>query len=214
MRDFVFADAVYIASMAWVTLQLALVAFVFGLLGGTLLAVARSSRFLVPRVAAMIYVRVFQGTPLLIQILTAFFAPSFLLGIDVGGWTAAVVALSLNATAYAGEIIRGCLEAIPKGQTEASSALGLGYFDRMRDVVVPQALRIAIPPLIGLAVQIVKGTSLASVVSLVELTKAASRINSVTFEPVPTFAVVSAIYFLICWPLSLAGRTLEARLAK
>ncbi len=213
MRDFVFADALYIASMASVTLQLALVTFVFGLLGGVLLALARSSTIAVPRILAMVYVRIFQGTPLLIQILTAFFAPSMLLGMDVSGWMAAVVALSLNATAYAGEIIRGCLNAIPKGQSEASDALGLNYVARMRDVIVPQALRIAIPPLIGLGVQIIKGTSLASVVSLVELTKAASRINSVTFEPVPTFAVVSIIYFVMCWPLSVAGRYLEARLA-
>ena len=211
MRNFGIPDVLFILGTLPTTLLLSLATIVCGLIGGVLLALARSSDIKVLQALAVIYIRLFQGTPLLIQILVAFFAPSFFLGTDVSGWTAALIALTLNAIAYAAEIIRGCLEAVPRGQWEASRALGLNYIDRMRDIVLPQAFRIAVPPLIGLGVQIVKGTSLASVVGLVELTKAANRVNALTFEPIPAFGTVCIAYFAICWPLSMLGRHLERK---
>lgn len=212
MRNFGLSDFLFILGTLPTTVILSLAAIAGGLLGGILLAVIRLSGNAVTRGAVVGYVRLFQGTPPLIQIMIAFFAPSFFLGIDVNAWIAALVALTLNSSAYSAEIIRGCLAAIPRGQWEASKALGLNHVDRMRDVVLPQALRIAIPPLIGLGVQVVKATSLASVIGLVELTKAANRVNSLTFEPIPAFGTVCLAYFVLCWPLSLYGRHLERRL--
>lgn len=212
MRDFGWADFFYILSTLPLTLALSAATFAGGMAGGMALALARSSESVFLRALATGYIRLFQGTPLLIQMMIAFFAPSFFLGTDVSGWTAALIALTLNASAYAAEIIRGCIDAVPRGQREAARALGLSYPDRMRDVILPQALRIAIPPLIGLGVQLIKGTSLASVVGFIELTKAANRVNQLTFEPIPAFGTVCLAYFIICWPLSLYGRYLERRL--
>lgn len=214
MRDLDFNDILYIlAAVRW-TLALSVVAFAGGFAGGGLIALARTSNYKILRYISAAYVRVFQGTPLLIQLMVAFFAPSLLLGYSVSPWTAASLALTLSASAFIGEILRGAIEAVPRGQTEASNALGLNYIDRMRFIVMPQAARIATPPLVGYSVQLIKSTSLASVLGFVEVTKAAQSVNGTTFEPMIIFSLLAAIYFVLCWPLSLYGRRMEARLAR
>jgi polar amino acid transport system permease protein len=121
-----------------------------------------------------------------------------LFGFDVSEWTAASFALILFSSAFLFEIWRGCIESIPKGQWEASRCLGLSYYEIMRHIILPQALRVSIPPTVGFSVQIVKGTALASIIGFVELTKAGS--------------MVALIYFLLCYPLSVASRKLENKL--
>jgi polar amino acid transport system permease protein len=111
--------------------------------------------------------------------------------------------------AFLGEIWRGCIEAIPRGQWEAAEALSLKYSARMRDVVLPQAFKIALAPTVGYVVQIIKGTSLAAIIGFVEVTRAGQIINNATFQPLIVFSVVAAIYFVICWPLSLLAARME-----
>ena len=135
------------------------------------------------------------------------------LGLDINPWLAAAVALTLNSGAFLGEIWRGCIQAIPGGQWEAADALGLSYRYKMRDVVLPQALKIAVPPTVGYMVQIVKGTSLAAIIGFTELTRAGQIINNATFQPMVVFTAVAIIYFLLCWPLSLLAAYMERRLA-
>ena len=157
------------------------------------------------------YIELFQGTPLLMQLFLAFFGLS-LAGVEVPPWLAAGAALTLWSGAFLAEIWRGCVEAIPKGQWEASASLALGYVQQMRYVVLPQALRIAVAPTVGFAVQIVKSTALTSIIGFTELSKASTVITNATFSPFTVYACAALIYFALCWPLSRLSLLLERKL--
>jgi polar amino acid transport system permease protein len=212
MRTFGPQEFLFILEAARWTLLLSAMAFVGGAIGGLLVALARTSDSPAARVAATVFVQVFQGTPLLLQLFLVFFGAP-VLGWDINPWLAAGVALILNTSAFLGEIWRGCIQAIPRGQWEAAEALGLHYVDRMRDVVLPQAFKIALPPTVGYMVQVVKGTSLAAIIGFTEVTRAGQIINNATFQPLLVFGVVALIYFALCWPLSLLAGRMERRRA-
>jgi polar amino acid transport system permease protein len=156
------------------------------------------------------YIELFQGTPLLMQLFLAFFGLA-LFGLEVPAWLAAGLALTCWSSAYLAEIWRGCVEAIPRGQWEASSCLAMGYMQQMRHVILPQALRIAIAPTVGFSVQIVKGTAVTSIIGFVELSKAGTMITSATFQPFTVYALVALMYFALCWPLSKYSQSLERK---
>jgi polar amino acid transport system permease protein len=134
-----------------------------------------------------------------------------LVGLRLPAWVAVAVGFTLNASAFLGDIWRGAIAAVPAGQTEAARALGLHYGARMRHVVLPQALRIAQPATVGYLVQLIKGTSLAAIVGFIELARAGQIVANQTFQPLLVYAVVGALYFAICWPLSLYSARLETR---
>ena len=161
----------------------------------------------------MAYIKIFQGTPLLMQLYLIYFGAS-MFGLRIEPWSAAAVAFTLYASAFLGEIWRGCIEAIPRGQWEGARALALHYGDRLRFVILPQALKIAIPPTVGFLVQLVKGTSLASIIGFVELTRAAQVVNNSTFRPFTVYALVAVIYFCLCFPLSRLADRIERRLGR
>ena len=139
-----------------------------------------------------------------------FFFGLALFGIDVSPWIAAALALTLWTSAFLAEIWRGCVEAIPKGQWEASASLALTFVEQMRYVILPQALRIAIPPTVGFSVQVIKGTALASVIGFVELTKAGTMITNATFRPFLVYSLRRADLFLPVLPAVLVrARQLE-----
>jgi polar amino acid transport system permease protein len=190
------------------TVLLSLVAFVGGGLVGLALLLARLARGPGTAKAVGAYVQVFQGTPLLMQLFLAYFGLA-LIGIDVSAWFAAALALTLYTSAFLAEIWRGCVAAIPKGQWEAADSLALSFAEKMRHVVGPQALRIAVPPTVGFLVQVIKGTALASVIGFIELTKAGTMITNATFRPFTVYACVALLYFALCWPVSAASRRLE-----
>ena len=156
------------------------------------------------------YIEVFQGTPLLMQLFIIFFGLS-LLGVDVSPWIAAAVGLTLFTSAYLAEIWRGCVEAVPRGQWEASGSLALSYFQQMRYVVLPQALRLAIAPTVGFSVQVVKGTAVASIIGFIELTKTGSMLANATFQPFLIYGLLAGSYFVLCYPLSLYAKRLERK---
>jgi polar amino acid transport system permease protein len=193
------------------TILLSLVSFVGGGLLGTVLLFLRTGRHRPVRIFVKYYVELFQGTPLLMQLFLAFFGLG-LFGIDVPAWLAAAVALILWSAAFLTEIWRGCVESIVKGQWEASASLGMGYRQQMRHVILPQALRIAVPPTVGFSVQVVKGTALTSIIGFVELSKAGTAITNATFEPFTVYGLVALIYFALCWPLSKSSQLLERKL--
>ncbi|RDJ19986.1 amino acid ABC transporter permease [Bosea caraganae] len=199
-----------LAAVRW-TLLLSVVAFIGGAIGGALVALARTSEFKWLRLLANGYIKLFQGTPLLMQLFLAFFVPG-LFGWSVDPWMAAAIGLSLHASAFLGEIWRGAIEVVPRGQWEAATSLGLRYGPKMALVIVPQAVRIAIPPTIGFLVQLIKGTSLASIIGFVELTRAAQVINNATFRPFTIFALVAVVYYVICRPLSAYSKRMEQKL--
>jgi polar amino acid transport system permease protein len=212
MRSFGFPELFFIVQAAQWTLALSLIAFVGGAIGGLAIALARTSDSAALRRVAGGFIQVFQGTPLLLQLFLIFFGAP-VIGLDINPWIAAGVALVLNSSAFLGEIWRGCIEAVPQGQREAAEALSLTYLPRMKDVILPQAFKIAVAPTVGYLVQIIKGTSLAAIIGFTEITRAGQIINNATFQPLIVFSVVAAIYFLLCWPLSLLAGRMERRRA-
>jgi polar amino acid transport system permease protein len=190
------------------TVLLSLAAFAGGALVGAALLVARIARLPGAVRGAALYVQLFQGTPLLMQLFLAYFGLA-LLGLDVPAWAAACLALTLYSSAFLTEIWRGCVEAIPRGQWEASDSLALDLRQTLLHVIAPQALRIAIPPTVGFAVQVIKGTALASVLGFIELTKAGTMISNATFRPFTVYACVALLYFALCFPVSAWARRLE-----
>lgn len=193
------------------TVALSVIAFLSGGFVGLVIMILRTSRLAPARWLAWSYIELFQGTPLLMQLFLAFFGLG-LIGLEVSAWSAAVVALTLFTSAFVAEIWRGCVEAIPSGQWEAAESLGMRFLDSLRYVIAPQAIRIAIPPTVGFSVQVVKGTALTSIIGFVELTKAGTMLNNATFEPFTVFAMAAAIYFAICYPLSVYARYMEGKL--
>ena len=200
----------YLIMAAQWTVLLSLVAFAGGALVGLPLALMRVSPSHALRIVAGGYIQLIQGTPLLILLFLTYFGLG-ILGYKLAPLVAAGLALTLYAAAFLGEIWRGCIEAVPRTQWEASDCLGLDRFQQYAYVILPQAFRMAIPPTVGFMVQIVKNTSLASVVGFVELARAGQIVNNSTFEPFIIFCIVAAIYFAMCYPLSLASRFLERR---
>jgi polar amino acid transport system permease protein len=195
------------------TVLLSLLAFVGGGLVGLALLMSRLARLRGAERGVSIYVQLFQGTPLLMQLFLAYFGLA-LFGINVSAWVAAAVALTLYTSAFLAEIWRGCFNAIPKGQWEAADSLALNFGEKMRHVIGPQALRIAVAPTVGFLVQVIKGTALASVIGFIELTKAGTMITNATFKPFTVYACVALMYFALCWPISAWSKQLERKLRR
>lgn len=195
------------------TIALAAIGFVGGGIFGLAVALMRTSTHTVLSRSSAAYIAVFQGTPLLMQLFVVYYGIG-LLGMSLDAWVAVAIAFTLHASAFLGEIWRGGIQSVPKGQTEAGKALGLHYVSRMKDVILPQAFKISLPATIGFLVQLVKGTSLAAIVGFVELSRAGQIVSNQTFRPLMVFAIVGAIYFALCWPLSLWGARMERQLAK
>ena len=208
MRTFGTGDFLFILEAARWTLALSLIAFIGGAIGGLVIALSRTGEIAWLRTLSAGFIQLFQGTPLLLQLFLIFFGAP-VRGLDINPWLAAGIALVLNSSAFLGQIWRGCIEAIPRGQWEAAEALSLSYRSRMRDVILPQAARIAVAPTVGYMVQIIKGTSLAAIIGFTEVTRAGQIINNATFQPLVVFSVVAAIYFVLCWPLSLLAARIE-----
>ena len=199
-----------IQGLMW-TVALSLIAGVGGSLVGFAVALARTSRAMWLRGLSLVYVQILQGTPLLILMFLGYFGFSMLGFQRLPAIVAAGVAMTLFASAYLGEIWRGCIQSVAHTQWEAAECLGLSRWEQLRFVVLPQARRIATPPTVGFAVQIVKNTSLASVVGFVELAQAGKIVNNSTFQPFIVYVVVAFLYFCLCWPLSVWSRQLDRK---
>lgn len=193
------------------TVALSAVAFIGGALLGLAFTVLRvaPSRAL-NRVAAG-YISFVQSIPLLMLLFLVFFGLP-LLGVSVSPWTAASASLIIFTSAFLAEIWRGSVQAVPPGQWDAGRAVGLRFMQIMLLIIVPQAVRLSLPPTVGFSVQVVKGTALTSIIGFVELTKAGVALNNATFRPFFVFFVVCLIYFALCFPLSAAARYFEKRL--
>lgn len=194
------------------TLLLSAIAFAGGGIVGLILLVVGISNRKWARRAVDLYIELFQSTPLLMQLFLVYFGlPS--LGIEVSAWLAAALCLTAYASAFLTGIWRGCVEAIPQGQWDGSASLGLHYLEQLGLVILPQALRIAIPPTVGFLVQLVKSTALASIVGFHELTRTSQILTNATFQPFTIYALAALIYFAMCYPLTKLSRVLEQRLA-
>ncbi|EHR61338.1 amino acid ABC transporter permease [Saccharomonospora cyanea] len=196
-----------------VTLLLGVVSFVLGSVLGALVALARISDFRVLRGVAITFVSVFRGTPLLIQIMIIYFGlPQ--LGVQLEPIPSAILALSLFAGAYLSENFRGGILGVDKGQWEAASSIGMPYWRTFRRIVFPQAIRIATPAVGGRFIALMKDTSLASVVTVVELTRVAESIGNANFRYMEAFLMIGALYWLINTLLSVGQGMLERRMGR
>lgn len=190
------------------TIGLSAIALIGGGAFGLLVALGRVSSSRVLRLLAATYVQLIQGTPLLVIMFLSFFGLAAI-GFNISPLLAAGASMTIFVAAYLGEIWRGCIEAVPKPQWEAAEGLALSRTQRMVKVILPQAIRIATPPTVGFMVQIVKNTSLASVVGFVELTRSGQIINNSLFEPFLIYSIIALVYFSLCYPLSRLSRRLE-----
>ena len=198
---------------AVVTIQICLLSLLFGSIAGLLLGLMSTSSIKVLRILSTLYVALIRGIPVLLIIFFVYFGvPLLVPGVSLPDYWAGVIALSVFASAYIAELVRGSIQAIPRGQFEAAHALGLSYQARMRWVILPQAARIMVPPGVGFLVILVKDSSLVAVIGLVELTRAGNIVSSLTAEPIATYLIVGACYFVICYAHSAAGRRYERRL--
>jgi polar amino acid transport system permease protein len=211
IRQFALIDLYFLAAALRWTVALTLAAFAGGALIGLVIAVMRVSNFLLLRALAVCYIQIVQGTPLLVILFVFFFGLS-IFGLPVRPWIAATAAFSIYAGAFLGEIWRGALQAIPKTQWEAGGSLGLSFGEQLRWVIIPQAVRIAIPPTVGFLVQLIKNTSLAATIGFVELTREGQLTTASTFQPFTVYITVALFYFAMCFPLSQWSRSLERRL--
>ncbi|MEW6421562.1 MAG: amino acid ABC transporter permease [Deinococcota bacterium] len=201
---------------ARMTLQLTLVSGLIGLVVGIVTGIMRTSTLWVARAPAGLFIWLIRGTPLLVQILFVYNAlPPLLaaagLKVELNEFWSAVIALALNVGAYNAEVIRAGILAVPRGQVEAARSLGLSGTQTMRTVVLPQALRIVVPPLVNNLVALLKDSSLASSIALLELTLAGSRVSSETFQPVPVLTTVAAVYLALTTVMTLFTDQLEKR---
>ncbi len=193
-----------------ITLPLSIVAFVLAILIGVVTQVMRANKFRPFAWLANTYVWLFRGTPLLVQLFLIFYGlPK--LNIVLDPWTAAIVALSLNTGAYVAESFRAAVASIPRGQFEAAHTLNFTKMQVLRHVVIPQAVRIALPPLGNDLIDLVKGTSLVSTISLVDLFQSGKQVAARTFEPLAMYAEVALIYLMIFSVLSIVQSMLEKR---
>lgn len=194
-------------------IPLTLASFVIGMVLAVGAALARLSSIRVLDWIARAYISIIRGTPLLVQLFIVFYGlPQ--LGIDLDPYPAAIVALSLNVGGYAAEVVRASILSVPRGQYEAATVIGMDYWQSMRRIVLPQAARIAVPPLSNTLLSLIKDTALASLVLVPELFREAQVTAAATTEYLPLYAMAALYFWVVCYLVSLAQAPLERRLGR
>ncbi|MFW9616407.1 amino acid ABC transporter permease [Aquabacterium sp.] len=200
------------ADGTWITMELTLVSGVAGLIIGLLAALGKTSRVPPVRWLAGLFIWIIRGTPLLVQVLFVYFAlPVLAPSLRLSDFTSACIALALNVGAYNAEAIRAGLQAVPKGQHEAARSLGLSGWQTFLDIIFPQAMKISLPSLVNNFVSLLKDSSLAYAIGVVELTNVGNRIQAATFEPIPTLVTTASIYLVMTTLLTRISDAVEHR---
>nr|WP_180295596.1 amino acid ABC transporter permease [Raoultella planticola] len=195
------------------TIPITLISFFLGLLLGFIVALIRLYGPAPLKNVVRFYVWIIRGTPLLVQLFLIFYAlPS--VGITLDAFPAAVIGFTLNVGAFTSEVIRATLLSVAKGQWEAAHSIGMSWGQSLRYIILPQAARVAVPPLSNTFISLVKDTSLASVITVPELFLAAQRIAAVTYQPLILYSEAALLYLLICSVLSYLQSRLELRLER
>jgi polar amino acid transport system permease protein len=208
MTSFGWPEFLFLLRSAGWTVILTAIAFSIGAAFGGAIAIMRLAQNGIVRAIAIGYILVIQSIPVLMILFMSYYGLT-LIGFDIPPLLAASASLAIYVSAYLAEIWRGSIQAVPFQQWEASASLALTRTQQYRYIILPQALRISLPPTVGFLVQLVKNTSIVSVVGFIELSRAGQLINNATFEPFKVFTVVALIYFFICFPLSRLSRYLE-----
>jgi polar amino acid transport system permease protein len=204
----------FLLSGLQMTLIISATALVFAMIGGLLLALVDMSRYLAVRAIGLAIGEVIRNTPILVQLLWVYYVLPIVFNIRISSLAAILIGLSVYMAAFISEVYRTGIQAVPKGHREAAQVLGLTPFQSFRRIVLPQAIRFTLPPLASNFVQLIKYSSLGAVISVTEITRRGMELSSSTFRPLEIFSFIAAVYFFICWPLSMAIRIWEHRLAQ
>ena len=196
------------------TLIISATALFFAMIGGLLLALVDMSRYLAVRAIGLAIGEVIRNTPILVQLLWVYYVLPIVFNIRISSLSAILIGLSVYMAAFMSEVYRAGIQAVPKGHREAAQVLGLTPFQSFRRIVLPQAIRFTLPPLASNFVQLIKFSSLGAVISVTEITRRGMELSSSTFRPLEIFSFIAVVYFFICWPLSMAIRIWEHRLAQ
>ncbi|HEX9324268.1 MAG TPA: amino acid ABC transporter permease [Xanthobacteraceae bacterium] len=210
--DAVYNNLPFLLEGLYLTLLISALALAFSMVLGMFVALGRLSKSRLVSFASATYVELFRDTPVLVQLFWVYYVLPILLGIRIDAVSAAVLGLTLHSTAFLGEIYRAGIQTVPKGHAEAAKVLGLSRRDTFVRIILPQAFRNVLPPLVNNLVDLIKLSSLASVFAVAEITRRATELSASTFRPLEIFSFVALMYFLICWPLSLLIRVLERRM--
>lgn len=211
MRSFNLLDLFALLTALQWTIALVILALALGASLALILALARSGRAKIPLIISSCFIQIIQGIPLLGLLMFFYFGIPVFLGYDIPAMAAVGVAYAVYTAAFLGDIWRGGIQAIKHAQWEAAACLGISKWQQFRYVIAPQAFRIALPASVGFLVQLVKNTSLASVVGFVELARAGQIISAGTFQPLLVYSIVAVIYFAACFPLTMWSRKLEVQ---
>ncbi|HEY8363489.1 MAG TPA: amino acid ABC transporter permease [Tissierellaceae bacterium] len=196
-----------------ITIALSFFSLIIGTTLGALLSLLRLSKFKIPKAVATAYIEVIRGTPMMVQIALVYFGSYVLMGVDMNTFLAALIAVSLNSAAYVAEIIRSGIQSVDKGQWEASKSLGLTNVQTMRYIILPQAVKNILPALGNEFVTLIKETSVASTIGVLDLMHASKIVQSNSYKAFEPLVIVAAIYFILTFTLSKLVGILERRLS-
>ena len=212
--DIIWSNMDFLLSGLQLTLIISATSLVFALLGGLVLALFDMSKFRLLRAFSLTLGEIIRNTPILVQLLWVYYVLPIVFGIRISALAAILIGLSLYMAAFISEVYRAGIQAVPKGHREAAQVLGLTPAQSFIRIVMPQAIRMTLPPLASNFVQLIKFSSLGSVISVSEITRRGMELSSTTFRPLEIFTFIAVVYFFICWPLAMAIRLWERRLAR
>jgi len=210
-RDLNFGDIIFMLKASLTTIELAIIAIAGGMLLGILVGIGRSSSNPILKLITKMYVELFRGIPILLQIFIFYYGLK-IFNVKLPALFSASISFIFNVSANIGETLKGIILSIPKNQWESSTSLGFSKLAQLWYIIMPQVIRAALPPSIGIMVGLIKDTSLASIVGFVELTRAGGLIMSVTMDPFKIYPIIAIIYFIICFFLTQSSRWLEKKL--
>ncbi|MBQ2262838.1 MAG: amino acid ABC transporter permease [Loktanella sp.] len=196
------------------TLTISAITLCLAMLGGLVIALLDMSRFGLLRFVGVAIGEVVRNTPILVQLLWIYYVLPMALGINLDSWTALVIGLSIYSSAFIAEVYRAGIQAVPVGHREAAQVLGLSPMQSFSRIVLPQAIRLTLPPLAANFVQLIKYSSLGAVISVTEITRRGMELSASTFRPLEIFTFIAIVYFLICWPLAMSIRIWERRMSR
>ena len=195
------------------TVAISALTLVLAMIGGLVVAVLDMSKFPPFRMVGITFGELVRNTPILVQLLWIYYVLPMVMGINLDAWTALVIGLSLYSSAFIAEAYRAGIQAVPIGHREAAQVLGLAPAQTFFRIVLPQAVRMTLPPLAANFVQLIKYSSLGAVISVGEITRRGMELSASIFRPLEIFTFIAVVYFLICWPLAMAIRMWERRLS-
>ncbi|MEM9762941.1 MAG: amino acid ABC transporter permease [Pseudomonadota bacterium] len=196
------------------TLLLSAVTLALAMIGGLVIALLDMSKFTPFRAIGLAFGELIRNTPILVQLLWIYYVLPIVMGINLDAWSALVIGLSVYSACFIAEAYRAGIQAVPKGHREAAQVLGLSQRQSFLRIVLPQAIRMTLPPLAANFVQLIKFSSLGAVISVGEITRRGMELSASTFRPLEIFTFIAVVYFLICWPLAMAIRLWERRLSQ